>query len=351
MSELVFGYSLAFRAQLRYPQPMPRRLRIQYENAIYHVMARGNARQDIVHDDQDRARLLDDLGHVVASTGWDVLAFVLMTNHLHILLRTPRLNLSRGMQTFLSRYALWAARHRRRPGHLFQGRYKAQMIEDESYYWTVSRYIHLNPVRAGLVPRPEAWAWSTYPGYIDPARRRPWVAHQVLLNAWEGEHGGRDPVAAYRDFTEAGMLQPAPSPFREAFGGWALGSTRFVDRLRTLSGPLAGGTPSSEARRLAGLDPDTICAEVAAFYDLEPSALAARHDHHIARAVAAWLCRRHTQAPLRELATRFGLSRADSVPNLTRRIDAKLPDSPRLAEEMARILRHLEANVASPAGT
>ncbi len=319
---------------------MPRRLRIEYEDAIYHVMTRGNARQDIVHDDDDRRRILDDLERVVARSGWLVLSFVVMTNHLHILLRTPRPNLARGMQAFLSSYSLHVARRRRRPGHVFQGRYKAEMIEDESYYWTVSRYIHLNPVRAGLVARPDAWEWSSYPGYAQPSRRRPWVAHQALLEAWRGEHGGTDPSDAYRRFVEDGLDHPPPSPFREAFGGWALGSPRFVDRLRHLAAPAADPLVP-EARQLTGLDPDLICATVADFYGLDPAALALRHDPHIARPVAAWLCRYHTQAPLRELAARFGLSRADSVPNLTRRIDAKLPTSPGLAGEMEQILRLL----------
>src|SRR6185437_12368516 len=223
---------------------MPRRLRIEYEDAIYHVMARGNARQDIVHDDDDRRRLLADLERAVTRSGWLVLGFVVMSNHLHLLVRTPRPNLARGMQAFFSAYAAWAARRRRRPGHLFQGRYKAEMIEDEGYYWTVSRYIHLNPVRAGLVARPESWEWSSYPGYVDPARRHPWVAHQSLLDARQGEFGGTDPAAAYRRFTDAGLAEPPPSPFREAFGGWALGSAQFVDRLRSLAGPKTLGPPS-----------------------------------------------------------------------------------------------------------
>jgi putative transposase len=111
---------------------MPRRLRIEFPDAIYHVMTRGNARQDIVHDDADRRRLLDDLERAVLKAGWELLSFVLMSNHLHLLLKTPRPNLARGMQAFLSGYAQWAGRRRRRPGHLFQGRYKAEMIEDES---------------------------------------------------------------------------------------------------------------------------------------------------------------------------------------------------------------------------
>ena len=130
---------------------MPRRPRIEFEGAIYHVMARGNARQRIVRDDHDRERLLDDLRRTVLRCGWELLAFVFMENHLHLLLKTPRPNLARGMQQFLSSYAIWHGRRHRRVGHLFQGRYRAELIEDESYYWTVSRYIHLNPVRAGLV--------------------------------------------------------------------------------------------------------------------------------------------------------------------------------------------------------
>ncbi len=141
---------------------MPRRLRIEYEGAIYHVMARGNARQDIVHDDDDRRRWLDDLGRAVGRAGWELIAFVLMSNHFHLLVKTPRPNLGRGMQAFLSAYSLWCNRRRRRAGHLFQGRYKAEMIEDEAYYWTVSRYIHLNPVRAGLVSIRDAWAYQAW---------------------------------------------------------------------------------------------------------------------------------------------------------------------------------------------
>jgi len=320
---------------------MARRLRIEFEGAVYHVTARGNARQDIVHDDEDRRRLRDDLERVVGKTDWQVLGFVFMTNHLHLLVRTPRPNLGRGMQTFLSSYSQWSGRRRGRCGHLFQGRYKARMIEDESYYWTVSRYIHLNPVRAGLVARPEAWEWSSYPGYDRPAGRSPWIAHQVLLDAWRGEFGGGDATVAYRRFTEQGLIEPPPSPFRAAFGGWVLGSSEFVDRLRNLAGPVAADPPPPEARRLSGLDPERICTAVSARYGLDPTAMANRRDPHLARAVAAWLCRRHSEATLRELAVRFGLSRADSVPNLTRKVAARLPTSPRLAEEIEQIQRLL----------
>ena len=182
--------------------------------------------------------MIDGLEQTAVRHGWELLSYVVMGNHLHLLLKTPRPNLGAGMQGFLSGYAIWAGRRWRRPGHLFQGRYRAEMIEDECYYGTVSRYIHLNPVRAGLVRRPEQWAWSSYAGYRDPRRAQPWVAHEAMLRAWQGQRGGRDPRGAYVRFVEAGLANPPPSPFREAIGGWILGSERFVSRLRGLAGPV-----------------------------------------------------------------------------------------------------------------
>src|SRR5208283_4023349 len=115
-----------------------------------HGMARGNGRQDIVQDDADRGRLVACLERAVRRSGWSLYAFVFLTNHLHLVLKTPRPNLAKGMQLFLSSYANgWARRHRH-CGHLFQGRYRTELVEDETYLWVLTRYVHLNPVRAGL---------------------------------------------------------------------------------------------------------------------------------------------------------------------------------------------------------
>jgi hypothetical protein len=134
-------------------------------------------------------------------------------------------------------------------------------------------------------------------------------------------------------------IHPTPPPFHQAVGGWILGSEEFVARLRKLAGATVSKTPIPEARRLASLDPKRILAAVADFYEVEPALLAKRHDPHVARAVAAWLCRRHTEATLAELAEWLGLSRADSVPNLTRRLEAQLKSQPELLDDFAEILR------------
>jgi REP element-mobilizing transposase RayT len=100
---------------------MPRRLRIEFEGAIYHVMARGNARQRIIRDDAGRRRLLDGLERTVGRQQWDLVSYVVMDNHLHLLVKTRRADLGAGMQSFLSGYAIWAGRRWRRLGHVFQG--------------------------------------------------------------------------------------------------------------------------------------------------------------------------------------------------------------------------------------
>ncbi len=113
---------------------------------------------------------------------WRLHAFALMNNHDHLFVETPGANLAAGMQFLNGSYTSWFNRRHERVGHLFQGRYKAVLIEDEGHFWEVSRYIHLNPVRARLTDRPERWAWSSYAGYFSPRRCLRWRARLLITN-------------------------------------------------------------------------------------------------------------------------------------------------------------------------
>jgi hypothetical protein len=228
----------------------------------------------------------------------------------------------------------------------FEGAIDHVMARCNARQKSLGRYVHLNPVRAGLVRRPEQWECSSYPGYCDVRRARHWMAHDVLLAAWQSDQGGRDPRCQYVRFVEAGLVDPPPAPFREAVGGWILGSERFVVRLRNHARSIASNRTLAEAQQLAALDPKRIFAAVAEFYNVEAKALSRRHDPRLARAAAAWLCRRHTEASLRELAERLGPSRADSVPNLTRWLEARLNASPQVSDDLAEILRRARAPTA-----
>ena len=282
-------------------------------------MARGNGRQDIVRDDADRDRLQRELERAVGRRAWRVYAFVVLSNHLHVVLKTPQANLARGMQAFLSTYAnAWARRHRF-CGHVFQGRYRTELVEDESYLWTVTRYVHLNPVRARSVEHPAAWRWSSYPGYAHRGRRIEWVAYDELLASWSGEFGGSDPAGTYRRYVTAGLVEPPPSPWSAARQGWILGSLDFAARLGELVRGAPPRVPRRESRLIQGVELAKVCDVVCREYRVESSELSRRGSRHEARAALAYLARQHTEATHGELAAVLGVSRPDSVPNLTRR--------------------------------
>ncbi len=315
---------------------MARPLRIEYAGAIYHVMSRGNARQAIFRDDADRQKLRDDLEDTVVRCGWELFAFVFMPNHFHLFFRTPRPNLSRGMQRLLSTYGNQYAKRHRRPGHLFQGRFKGELIEDESYFWTVSRYIHLNPVRGKrpLVSHPRDWPWSSYLGYADKRKRLSFVAYDILLEAWQGGSGGSNPAAAYRRYVEQGLKTPPENPFKKGAHGWLLGGHGFVDRIRTEMKSPRFADEVPRARPLGSVDVESVFAAVTRHDEVDPKILSIRGDGHLARAAAAWLARRLTTATLRELSVPLGLGRPESVSNLTRRIDRDLAKNPKLQKEL-----------------
>ncbi len=141
---------------------MARPLRLEFPEALYHLTARGNARQEIFLDDQDRRAFLGLLGREVEQQRWRCHAYCLMDNHYHLLVETPEGRLAGGMRRLNGVYTQGFNRRHERVGHLFQGRYRSIVVDQESYLLELSRYVVLNPVRAGMVKRVEEWAWSSY---------------------------------------------------------------------------------------------------------------------------------------------------------------------------------------------
>src|SRR5437868_840948 len=165
---------------------MPRKLRVQYPGAIYHVMNRGDRRDPIFADDKDRGRFVKTLGEACARTGWRVHAYCLIKNHFHLVVETPQPNLVPGMKWFLGTYTSRYNRRHKEFGHLFSGRYKALMVDgsETGYLKTVCDYVHLNPARAKLLKPDEplsTFAWSSYPQYLAaPSQRPPWLRVERL---------------------------------------------------------------------------------------------------------------------------------------------------------------------------
>lgn len=140
---------------------MPRALRLQFAGGLYHVMTRSNVGRLAFCDDVDRVQFLFALDETVRRFRWSCRAYCLLSTHYHLLFLTPQADLAAGMQYLNGRFAQWANWRRRERGHLFEGRYKSVLVESESHNLEAHRYIAMNPVRAGLVPSPEDWPWSS----------------------------------------------------------------------------------------------------------------------------------------------------------------------------------------------
>ena len=206
---------------------MVRPLRIEYPGAVYHVTSRGNDRKDIFKDDQDRESFLHTLHRVNERYNWICHAYCLMGNHYHVLIETPEGNLSIGMQQLNGLYTQGFNKRHRRTGHLFQGRYKAVLIQKETHLLEVCRYVVLNPVRAGIVAGPEDWIWSSYGGTVgkEGAHRcltSEWVIRQFSDNKAKGQR-------AYGQFVRSGIGKE--SIWSEVKGQTILGHSEFADSL------------------------------------------------------------------------------------------------------------------------
>ena len=187
---------------------MARPLRIEFSGALYHVTSRGHGREDIYMDDIDRETFISVLSHVCDRFNWVVHAYCLMSNHYHLLIETPDSNLSKGMRQLNGVYTQAFNRYHDRVGHVFQGRYKAILVQKESYLLELARYIVLNPIRAEMVRAAKDWRWSSYratAGLIDSPN---WLHIDWLLSAFSGKRN--QAVQRYRAFVQEGKRLPSP---------------------------------------------------------------------------------------------------------------------------------------------
>ncbi|MGH8630527.1 MAG: transposase, partial [Burkholderiales bacterium] len=187
---------------------MARPLRIEFPGALYHVMARGDGRSGIFKDDEDRELFLSTLGKVCSRFDWQIWAYCLMGNHYHLLIETARASLARGMRELNGQYTQAFNRRHRRVGHLLQGRYKALLVEKDSYLLELSRYVVLNPVRAGMVASAGDWFWSNYGTMMGKAPRPTWLAVKETLALFHAEAGPGK--RAYSRFVAEGISAPDP---------------------------------------------------------------------------------------------------------------------------------------------
>ena len=209
---------------------MARPLRIEFPGALYHVTSRGDRRERIFDDDKDRDAFLQIFASVVERCHWLCHAYCLMDNHYHLLVETPEANLSRGMRQLNGVYTQRYNRTHHSIGHVLQGRFKAIVVEKDSYLLEVSRYIVLNPLRAHLVSSPREWKWSSYLATVGEADASGFLSIDWILSQF---HQNRKKAQrSYREFVISGIEKEAP--WKDVRGRIILGKDAFVTKIKGL---------------------------------------------------------------------------------------------------------------------
>jgi len=206
---------------------MARPLRLEFAGALYHITSRGDRREAIYENDDDRENFLSILGDVCETYRWSCYAYCLMGNHYHLLIETRDGNLSRGMRQLNGVYTQRHNHSHKRVGHVFQGRYKAILIDKDSYLLEVARYIVLNPVRARMVRTAQDWPWSSYRDTVGLRPSQSWLFVDRLLSAFGTRKA--EAVAAYKQFVTEGKGQP--SPWESLRHQVYLGDEQFVQQM------------------------------------------------------------------------------------------------------------------------
>jgi len=209
---------------------LARQLRIEYPGAYYHVFSRGNQKQPIYLSEDDCFFFLKCLREAHEKFGVIVHVYCLMPNHYHLILETPQGNLSSIMHFLNTTYTLYFNTKHKRCGHLFQGRFKSILIEAQSYAQELSKYIHLNPVRSGIVELPEQYPWSSYEQYRGSAMPEKWLETAFILSLF-GEHT-EEARKAYLEFVIEGIGKEVPASIKDSVRKGILGSEEFISRIK-----------------------------------------------------------------------------------------------------------------------
>ncbi len=284
---------------------MPRPKRIHYEGAVYHVTSRGNERRKIVVDDADRQVFLSVLAETQGHYGILCHSWVLMDNHYHLLLETPASNLSMAMKHLNGIYTQKFNRRHHRVGHLFQGRYKAIVMEKDTYLKELCRYVVLNPVRAKMVNKPEGWKWSSYRSTAGLEGAEKWLETAWLLGQFGKDMKGAQ--KAYRLFVADGVGRKT-SPWEELHSRVYLGSKEFLKKVHETGQAHQHLDIPKYQKHVVKEDPEKLIRKVAKAYgESREELLKAWKRKSEARDVLIYLLKRKTKLTSKEIGEKIGI--------------------------------------------
>jgi putative transposase len=326
---------------------MSRPLRIQYPGAYYHVTCRGNEQREIFRNPDDRKGFLRLLSRSLNTFEVQLLAYALMPNHFHLLVCTPQGNLSEFMRHFNISYTAAFNRKYHRSGHLYQGRYKAFLIDEDNYLLAVSRYIHLNPLRMkSQKPVGERWQdlimdeSTSFPGYLRLKDRKAFVHYKIILDYFGGE--SRKSFNDYKKFVAEGIEQDLPNPLEKGRGTGIVGSDDFIDDIKeAFRGNKGDKRSSREQPALRELEkqikPDDLIEQYAQLIKINREELTRKGKQSPQRAMLMEMLYRICHITQPEIGKLLGGIDYSAVSQARKRLQIKIENDPDLAKKAVQI--------------
>ena len=315
---------------------MARPLRIEYPGAWYYVMNRGRRSETILHDRHDYQAFVELLEECSEMWNIRVAAYCLVTNYYHILVQTPDANISRSMRHINGLYTQRFNKRHHRDGQLFRGRYKSILVSGDSYLLQLVRYIHRNPVKAGIASKPDDYPWSSHKGYLSVARKWKWLHKEFIFSMltknrkdWVKEY--RKFVAIESDAEIAGVLERKKWPS-------VLGPEKFIDWVKGKYYALKADQEVPQAKDLAP-ETDLIINAVCKFYNVSRDELyrSRRGQFNEPRNVAIFLTRKLRRDSLKEIARQFHMEKYSSISSIIERMKKQMLADRNLKKRVDRV--------------
>lgn len=317
---------------------MPRPLRIEYENAYYHVMNRGRGRQWIFHGADYFQAFLTTLEEAHRRFDLQVLCYCLMNNHYHLLVKTPRANLGRAMRHINGQYTQRFNRLKKTDGPLFRGRYKSILVEADSYQLQVSRYIHRNPLDAGMVEQLEDYPWSSYPCYLGKYLAPDWLYRQEIYDQLSVKSRQS---RAYQNFVEQGVDEELATFYNKGNMMPFLGGDSFRDwayRQRQTESEAVSRRELRHFRPTLEQLAESVAKSYGVAVDRVVTSQRGRVQENVPRWILMYLAQEVGDCTLREIADYLGLKRSGSIPTTLGKLRQRMAQDRRLERRVSKII-------------
>jgi len=283
-----------------------RSLRLSFDDACYHITSRGNRKENIFYTDHDRLVFLRKLSETLRKYSIICYAYCLMDNHYHLFLKTPNANISEGMHYLNTSYTNWFKAEHAIVGVIFQGRYKSVLVDEDSYVKVLSAYIHLNPLRAGIVKDLSEYKWSSYLDYEGRKKSIERLDTEFILNQFGEDIGSAR--RRYREFVLSN--RDRESPLKDSYRGIALGGEAYIEKIKERISSVGRQREITETRLEDRHSPEEIMELMMDKLQIEREEIFSKKRGNVYRKLALYLIRSRTRLSLKEIGEVFKMDYA-----------------------------------------